>query len=235
MKTAKLPTFEVEGESYQLGSFANTVMAAIPIREDMELCPIATRLALFLSYETNQIDYWCEWGYIPTNISAQSDLHGTGDVDPFLTQSHYAKPMETYPEAWWEFFEQLPSELISLSFRKILDRYQQTMDAVFTPEGPYWTLSGEVNCDFWDRQIMLVPYESGGSEYLLSEAIYLEEDSEFYILYVDPVNLTKILYGADGKDGCETFRPGLVGYYYVEYNVTTGQIAFIPQTSIPPE
>ena len=235
MKTAKLPTFEVEGESYQLGSFANTVMVAVPNKEDMELVDIATRLALFLSYETNQIDYWHEWGYIPTNLCVQQDLHGTADVDPFLIQSHYAKPMETYPEAWWEFFEQLPSELISLSFQEILGRYQEKMDAVITSEGPYWTLLGEANCDFWDSQIMLVPYESGESECLASDAIYLDEDSEFYILYVDPVNLIKILYGVDGKDGSQAFRPGLAGYYYVEYNVTTGQIAFIPQTSIPPE
>ena len=231
METAKLPAFVVEGESYQLGSFANTVMAAIPIREDMELCPIATRLALFLSYETNQIDYWCEWGYIPTNICAQSDLHGTGDVDPFLTQSHYAVPMETYPEAWWEFFRELPSELTAMSFAEILQRYAQKMDAVVAPPASYWTFIGHINGESGEHDVKLVLYGNGFTNYLQTdEPIYLDENSEFYICHIDFAAGIKEIYGADGKNGNEPFRPNLAGYYYVKYNITTGEILFFQET-----
>jgi maltose-binding protein MalE len=202
METAKLPTFKVESATYQLGSFANTVMVAVPNNEDMELAHIATRLALFLGHEANQVDYWCEWGYIPTNISAQQDLRGTGDVDPFLAQSHYAEPMETYPQAWWEFFRELPSELTAMSFAEILERYVEKMDAVV--EQPNWEqnealaslvkLVGDV--DSWYNKALSCEYAS--PEQLDLGVFFLNAFREESNLVTDSERAQlKNLYGSD--------------------------------------
>ena len=118
-----------------------------------------------------------------------------------------------------------------MSFAEILQRYAQKMDAVVAPRASYWTFIGHINGESGEHDVKLVLYGNGFTNYLQTdEPIHLDENSEFYICRIDLAAGCKEVYGADGKNGSEPFRPNLVGYYYVKYNITTGEILFFQET-----
>ncbi len=104
MKATKLPTFSVDGMTYQLGSFSGyNLMGVKPqdetIREEMLL-----ELASYLTSEEAQLGIYYEFMWGPTNLSAQENPDVTDNMclNALLSQNAYSQSQGLYPVDWWD-------------------------------------------------------------------------------------------------------------------------------------
>ena len=103
MKATKLPTFTVDGQTYQTGSFSGFKLMGCKPQEDDTKAKICADLALYLTGEECQLERYYEFGWGPSNKNAQANQDVQGDelLAALLQQNAYSVPQGVIPDAWW--------------------------------------------------------------------------------------------------------------------------------------
>ena len=103
MKATKLPTFTVDGETYQMGSFSGCKLLGVKPQDDSEKAQICRDLALFLTSEESQLDRYYEFQWGPSNVAAQNnqDVKENKLLAALIEQNQYAQPQGVIPNDWW--------------------------------------------------------------------------------------------------------------------------------------
>lgn len=103
MRAAKLPTFTVDGETYQLGSFSGYKLLGCKPQTDPERAELCQELALYLTSEEAQLERYYEFGWGPsnTNVQADEDVKNNMSLTALIEQNIYAQPQGTIPGDWW--------------------------------------------------------------------------------------------------------------------------------------
>ena len=107
-----LPSFEVDGQSYHLGSFTGNKLMGVKPQADSNRAIVLSLLAQFLTNAECQEERFNEFGWGPSNLVAQ-DSEGVQN-DPalaaFAKQGAYGKPQGQIHGDWWAIAEVLGAQ-----------------------------------------------------------------------------------------------------------------------------
>ena len=111
---AKLPTFTVDGQTYQMSGFNGCKLLGVKPQEDEGKLAVCDALADFLTSEEVQLARYNEVGWGPSNIAAQGS--DAVKADPALSalaeQFAYTIPQGNYPGDYWSLAESLRDSII---------------------------------------------------------------------------------------------------------------------------
>ena len=103
MKATKLPTYTVDGETYQMGSFSGYKLLGCKPQTDEKKAEICNALAMYLTNGESQLEryYGFQWG--PSNLEAQAnqDVQENVLLGALLAQNQYAVPQGVIHGDWW--------------------------------------------------------------------------------------------------------------------------------------
>ena len=97
---APLPTFEVDGETYQMKSYLGYKFMVVKPQSDAYKSAYLQRLAKFLTDETCQRERFDAVKWAPTNKALQSDPSVTSESFSVLKAAQTI-PQGQYPTGWW--------------------------------------------------------------------------------------------------------------------------------------
>ena len=100
---AKLPTFTVDGQTYQMGSFKGCKLLGVKPQSDAKKAAAINQLAQFLTSEEVQLERCKELAWGPANKNAQnSDLvKNSPQLIAVYDQAQYAHMQGNISGAWW--------------------------------------------------------------------------------------------------------------------------------------
>ncbi len=100
---AKLPTFEVDGKPYQLGSFNGCKLMGVKPQQDARRAAALHLLAQFLTNEESQLARYEALSWGPANLKAQENeaVKSNPGLAALLAQSPYSVPQGQVHGDWW--------------------------------------------------------------------------------------------------------------------------------------
>ena len=109
MKATKLPTYTVDGTTYQMGSFSGYKLLGCKPQTDDEKAKICADLALYLTSGEAQLERYYEFQWGPSNKTAQAnqDVQDNALLAALLQQNEYAVPQGVIHGDWWTEAAQL--------------------------------------------------------------------------------------------------------------------------------
>ena len=99
----KLPTFTVEGQTYQLGSFSGYKVMGVKPQEDLDRLEFCTALAQYLTGEQCQKERFdtFQWGPSNKNLQATSAVQTNPSLLALKEQNKYSVSQGYIPNEWW--------------------------------------------------------------------------------------------------------------------------------------
>lgn len=137
---AKLPTFTVDGETFQLSGFGGFKLMGIKPQEEAGKLVVCMELAKYLSDTDAQLTRYNEVGWGPSNLTAQQDE--AVQSDPALTafgeQLAFMVSQGQYPQEYWDEGDALGETICGGNFNgysdeqlmEELQKFQDKMTAV---------------------------------------------------------------------------------------------------------
>ena len=103
VKATKLPTFTVDGETYQMGSFSGYKLLGCKPQEDPERAKFCSDLALYLTSAEEQLDRYYDFQWGPSNVEAQgnTDVQDNKFLKALNAQNKYAQLQGVIHSDWW--------------------------------------------------------------------------------------------------------------------------------------
>ncbi|MBE5818994.1 MAG: extracellular solute-binding protein [Clostridiales bacterium] len=137
MKATKLPTFTVDGKTYQTGSFSGYKLIGCKPQSNEKKAEICNALALYLTSEDAQLERYYEFGWGPSNNAAQGNQDVQGDplLAALLEQNVYSVPQGVIPNDWWTEAVALYTACAEVGkteadFRAALATYEEKVNAM---------------------------------------------------------------------------------------------------------
>jgi arabinogalactan oligomer/maltooligosaccharide transport system substrate-binding protein len=105
----KLPSFTVDGETYQLGSFSGFKLMGVKPQTDANKGAFCAALAQYLTGEECQLERYNRFQWGPSNLKAQAtdEVKSNPSLVALQEQSQYAIPQGYIPNDWWSSAESL--------------------------------------------------------------------------------------------------------------------------------
>lgn len=136
---AKLPTFTVDGETYQMSGFGGFKMLGVKPQVDEAKLAACDALALFLTGEEVQSARFEQSGWGPSNLNAQQQdaVKADAALSALAAQLAYAVPQGQYPNDYWSTAEGLGDDVIAgllndLTDDQLLERLTQFQDILLS-------------------------------------------------------------------------------------------------------
>ncbi|MBO4925856.1 MAG: extracellular solute-binding protein, partial [Clostridia bacterium] len=104
MGVADLPSFEVDGQLYHLGSFNGCKLLGVKPQVDAVRAAALNQLALYLTGEKCQMERFEALAWGPSNIAAQASdaVQANPGLAALLAQSPYSIPQGQIHGSWWD-------------------------------------------------------------------------------------------------------------------------------------
>ncbi len=120
---AKLPTFTVDGESFQFSGFGGFKLLGLKPQTDTNKAVVCLELAKYLSSAEVQLARYNEVGWGPSNMEAQADEAVKADeaLSALAEQLAFTIPQGQYPNDYWTLATALGDDVIA-------DKYDNASD-----------------------------------------------------------------------------------------------------------
>ena len=233
-----LPSFEVDGKSYHLGSYTGNKLMGVKPQSDEKKAAVLALLAQYLTGEECQMQRYEQFQWGPSNIAAQSSeaVQSNASLAALAKQNAYGQPQGQIHGSWWDIAKVLGADAKAATsdadLQTALDTYKTTIDALFTmtdEQKQAWSVIGGICGTSWDTDFPMTKQEDGT---FLSEALQLNAEES---LKVRQGASWDVSYGAsegqyatdDGNLKVET-----TGTYYVKLTLSDngGYVELIPVT-----
>ena len=198
-----LPSFEVDGKEYHLGSFSGCKLLGVKPQSDPDRQAAIHILAQYLTSEAAQLERFNELSWGPANTAAANNeavLANPGLVALNL-QNQYAVPQGQIDGAWWDIAKVISSEVKEAKseddLKAALQNYYDKISAIFTmtdAEKNAWSVIGNICGTNWDKDF---PMSADGGVFT-SEPLELHAGEE---LKVRQGASWDVNYGTDGANG----------------------------------
>ena len=230
----KLPSFTVDGVSYQLGSFAGNKLMGITPQEDEEKAAFCDALAQYLCGEECQMERYEAFQWGPSNKAAQASDEVQADVSlkALIEQSEYAVPQGSIHGSWWDIAKFLgqASETAETDadLQAALDDYTAMINTVLPrteEEKNAWSVIGDICGTSWDIDFVMTKIDDTT---WLSNPLELNEGEQFKVRQGCSWNLN---FGSDGINGGANFYVEVSGTYRVKLvwnGGDTAEVSLIP-------
>lgn len=184
----KLPSFTVDGNSYQLGSYSGYKLLGVKPQEDAEKGAILSRLAQYLTNTENQLARFNTFGWGPSNKAAQENEAVKADLalTALAAQNAYATPQGQIAGVFWDNAKLLGAAAKQSStteeLQKALNDYTKALEdfCKLTPEQrEAFTVIGGIKDSGWGADFEMK--EDPAGTWTSVEAFDLAEGTEFKV------------------------------------------------------
>ncbi len=131
-----LPSFEVDGKSYHLGSYSGYKLMGVKPQSDEKKAAVLALLAQFLTGEQCQAQRYEQFGWGPSNLRAQASDAVQADVSlaALAKQSAYGQPQGQIHGSWWDIAKVLGADAKGAKSEadlvRALENYQKTVSGL---------------------------------------------------------------------------------------------------------
>ena len=164
---AELPSFEVNGTSYHLGSYNGCKLMGVKPQSDAKKAAVLNLLAQYLTGETCQLERFNAVGWGPSNLGAQASeaVKAAPHLVALLAQNNYSRPQGQIHGSWWTICQVIATSLKEgMSINEALSNYETSMNELFTMSDDVlraWTVIGAINDTGWQEDLPMTEQEDG--------------------------------------------------------------------------
>ncbi len=156
----KLPSFTVDGKTYQLGSFSGNKLMGVKPQTDAKKGAVLQLLAHYLTSEKCQLERFEMWQWGPSNLNAQASeaVQANASLAALAAQNAHAVPQGQIHGSWWDFAKALGAGAKSANtdeeLQGFLDTYDASIDGILNmsdDEKMKWSMigyGGDWNTDY---------------------------------------------------------------------------------------
>ncbi len=226
MGVADLPSFQVDGVSYHIGSYNGCKLMGVKPQVDPVKAIALHMLATYLTNEECQLARFEEVAWGPSNLKAmESDaVKANPGLVALNAQAPYSVPQGQIHGSWWDIAKVIADDVKAATdeagLQTALDNYYDKIAALFTmseEEKNAWAVIGTVNGTNWDTDLAMMKNANGE---WLSAAYQMTAGTEF-----------KVRQGQswDNNFPADNFKVEADGTYIVKFVEATGEVSLIPQ------
>ena len=226
---ADLPSFEVDGQSYHMGSFNGFKLMGVKPQTDATKAAALHKLAQYLTGEQGQLERFEAVGWGPSNLNAlqSEEVQAAPHIQAVMAQKEFATPQGQIHGSWWDIAKVIGTDVENATdeagLQAALDNYYAAISALFEmseEELNAWSVIGSICGTNWDTDFPMT--EAGGS--FVSEPLELHAGEE---LKCRQGASWDVNYGADGRDGANVVVEA-DGTYQVLLDMTTETVSLVP-------
>ena len=230
MGVADLPSFEVDGRSYHLGSFSGCKLMGVKPQEDADRAVAIALLAEYLTGEKCQLERFdaLSWGPSNTNAQKSEAVQANPGLAALLAQSPYSRPQGQIHGSWWDIAKVIGDDVMAATdeagLQQALDNYRDKIQSLFNmteEEKNAWSVIGSINGTMWDTDFPMYQVATGVFE---SDPMELHAGEEFKVRQGASWDVN---YGANGEAGGANMVVEADGTYIVHFEAETGMISLV--------
>ena len=182
-----LPSFEVDGTSYHLGSYTGNKLLGVKPQTDAKKAAVLSQLAQYLTGKECQTQRFesFEWG--PSNLEAQKSekVQANISIVALAKQSEFGQPQGQIHGAWWDIAKVLGADAKAATsdadLQTALDAYTAAIEALFQmteEQKNAWGVIGGICGTSWDTDFPMTEDPAGT---YTSEPLELKAGEEFKV------------------------------------------------------
>ena len=230
MGIAELPSYEVNGTSYHLGSYNGCKLMGVKPQTDAVKAAVLNQLAQYLTSEKAQLERFDFAGWGPSNVAAQGSdaVKAAPHLTALMAQNAYSRPQGQIHGSWWDIAKMIATEIKEGSeLQPALDNYLASMEALFQMDDSVlkaWTVIGAIGGTNWDTDLTMT--EQADGTWKSDEAYEIADGVEFkvrqgkswdnnYGVEFNGANMTLADLGVEA------------GTYYIVFDPATGAISVV--------
>ena len=224
---ADLPSFEVDGVSYHMGSYNGCKLMGVKPQVDPAKSAAVHKLAQYLTGEECQMQRFETLSWGPSNKVDQASeaVQANPGLAALLAQAPYSIPQGQIHGSWWDIAKVIGDDVGAATddagLQAALDAYKAKIDGLFNmseEEKNAWSVIGAICGTAWDTDF---PMTDAGAGVFQSEALELHAGEEF-----------KVRQGASWDvsfgDGGNNFVVPADGTYIVSFDSAAETITLVP-------
>ena len=187
MGVTDLPSFEVDGKEYHLGSFNGCKLMGVKPQSDSLRLLALQLLAEYLTDEARQMERFNTLSWGPSNLNAQKSeaVQNNPGLAALLKQNQYSRPQGQIHGAWWDIAKVIGDDVKAATdeagLKQALQNYYDKISALFTmteEEKAAWSVIGAICGSNWDKDFPMKEIEPGVWQ---SEPMELHAGEEFKV------------------------------------------------------
>ena len=181
-----LPAFEVDGQTYHLGSFNGCKLLGVKPQADAAKGAALHLLAQYLTGEKAEMERFDTLSWGPANLVDQASeaVQANPGLVALALQAPYSIPQGNIEGSWWDIAKVIGDDVKAAEdeagLQAALDNYAAKIDAVFTrteEDLNAWSVIGSICGTNWDTDFPMT--EGGGC--FVSEQLELHTGDEFKV------------------------------------------------------
>ena len=167
MGVADLPSFEVDGTSYHLGSYNGCKLMGVKPQTDAVRGAVLNQLAQYLTGEVCQLQRFEAKGWGPSNLAAQQNeaVATSVHLTALWAQNVYSKPQGQIHGSWWDIGKVVATNIKEgVGLQESLDIYTASMEALFQMSDEVlkaWTVIGTIGGSNWNDDLPMTEQADG--------------------------------------------------------------------------
>ena len=184
MGLADLPSFEVDGQSYHMGSYKGCKLLGVKPQTDAAKSAALHKLAQYLTDEARQMERFEALSWGPANIAAQGSdaVQANPGLAALLAQAPYSVPQGQIHGAWWDIAKVIGDDVKAATdeagLQAALDNYSAKINELFNmtdEQKNAWSVIGAICGTNWDTDFPMTETAEGTFQ---SEALELKAGDE---------------------------------------------------------
>ncbi len=208
-----LPSFEVDGTTYHLGSYTGNKLMGVKPQTDAKKGVVLSLLAQFLTNEECQNKRYelYQWG--PSNLNAQASesVQANASLAALAKQNNYGQPQGQIHGSWWDIAKVLGAEAKNAAddaaLQAALDNYSATIDGLFSmteEQKNAWSVIGGICGTSWDTDFAMTDngdgtYTSDVLELHAGEELKVRQGASWDVNFGVEFNGANVVVEADGN------------------------------------
>ena len=166
----KLPTFTVEGQTYQLGSFTGNKLMGVKPQTDAKRGAVLQLLAQWLTNEDCQNQRFAQFGWGPSNKNAQATdaVQSDASLAALALQGAHGIPQGQIHGSWWDIAKVLGADAKTASsvadLQASLDTYKATVYGLLAQteeQKMAWSVIGDMQNSGWGTDFAMEQVSEG--------------------------------------------------------------------------
>ena len=182
-----LPSFEVDGKSYHLGSYTGNKLMGVKPQGDAKKAAVLSLLAQFLTNEECQMQRYEQFQWGPSNKNAQASnaVQANTSLAALAKQGEFGQPQGQIHGSWWDIAKVLGADAKAATgeadLKAALENYAATINALFSmtdEQKQAWSVIGSICGTSWDTDFAMNKVSDNTWE---SDVLDLKAGDEFKV------------------------------------------------------
>ena len=206
MGVTDLPSFEVDGKEYHLGSFNGCKLMGVKPNTDQAKLAACHKLAQYLTGEKCQLERFNERSWGPSNLNAQAspEVQANPGLAALLKQAPYSVPQGQIHGSWWDIAKVIGTDVMDsdgsdAGLKAALEAYQAKIDGLFTMDeatAKAFTVIGAINDTAWGTDFAMTEESEG--VWVSNDTFHMAAGTQFKCRQGLSWDVN---FGGDGPDG----------------------------------